>query len=64
MTVLNNYGRYMRCFYFALLTVSNIHELEERNPSTTIEYVSEIVGYLFGLFILAVIIVEVSKLVH
>ena len=52
--------RYLRCFYWALLTVSTIHELEENNPSTNLEFAVEMIGYLFGVFVLAVIIGEVG----
>ena len=52
--------RYLRCFYIALLTVSNIHEQELRAATTKVEYVAEILGYMIGLFVLAVIIGEVS----
>ena len=51
--------RYLRCFYFGLLTVSNIHEQEERHPVTVMEYVAEMIGYMFGIFVLAVVIGEV-----
>ena len=51
---------YIRCFYWAVLTVSGIHDLEERNPTTTIEYTVEMLGYLLGIFIIAVFIGEVG----
>ncbi len=51
--------RYLRCFYFGLLTVSNIHEQEVRQPVTSVEYVAEMIGYMFGVFVLAVVIGEV-----
>ena len=51
---------YIRCFYWAVLTVSGIHDLEERNPTTTVEYTVEMLGYLLGIFIIAVFIGEVG----
>ena len=51
---------YIRCFYWAVLTVSGIRDLEERNPTTTVEYTVEMLGYLIGIFIIAVFIGEVS----
>ncbi len=59
ITTLSFYS-YLRSFYWALLTVSTIHEKEENDPETNIEYVVEVVGYLFGIFVLAVIIGEVG----
>ena len=52
---------YLRCFYIGLLLVSNIHEQEERNATNTVEFVAEIVGYMLGVFTLAVIIGEVLE---
>ena len=40
--------------------MATIHNLEERNPSTSIEYAVELFGYLLGVFILAVLIGEVG----
>ena len=53
---------YIRCFYWATLAVATIHELEGQNPETTLEYVVELAGYLFGVFVIAVIIGEVSHM--
>ena len=52
---------YLRCFYWALLTVATIHNLDERTPSDLLQYFLDIVGYLVGVFVMANIIGEVSR---
>ena len=56
----SSYPSYVHCFYWATLTVTAIHDLEERNPTTTIEYTVEMLGYLLGIFIIAIFIGEVG----
>ena len=56
----NFFSSYLRCFYWAVRTVSTIHELEENNPTNTLEFTVEMFAYLGGVFVIAVIIGEVS----
>lgn len=52
--------RYLRCFYWGLQTVSTTHDREQTDPTNNIEFVAETLGYLIGVFALAVIIGEVG----
>ena len=50
---------YLHSFYWAFLTVAAIHNIEPHKPVNTVEYIVELLGYLSGTIIIAVIISEV-----
>lgn len=54
---------YLRCFYWALMTLGTIHDLNKRIPNNNIQYALSVFGFLLGVFILAIIIGEVSGLI-
>ena len=56
--IFNTYS-YLHSFYWAFLTVATIHSIEPHKPVNTVEYIVELLGYLSGTIIIAVIISEV-----
>lgn len=44
------------------MTVATIHDLNERNPSNDLQFIIGAVGHLIGVFIIAIVIGEVSKM--
>ncbi|XP_064405608.1 cyclic nucleotide-gated cation channel beta-1-like isoform X3 [Halichondria panicea] len=53
---------YLRCFYWATVTVVTSHNLDRGPPSNAVEYIGEMVAYLIGVFILALIIGEIRNI--
>lgn len=50
---------YIRCFYWALMSVATIHDLNERSPGNNLEFALGAFGHLVGVFIFAIVISEV-----
>lgn len=53
-------SRYVHCFYWATLTLSVIND-NLPSPTNTLEFAFTAVNYLFGVFVVAIIIGEVRN---
>ena len=53
-------SRYIHCFYWATLTLSVIND-NLPSPTNTLEFAFTSVNYLFGVFVVAIIIGEVRN---
>lgn len=52
---------YLHCFYWALMSIATIHDLNERDPTSDIEFLLGGFGHLIGVFIIAIVISEVRS---
>ncbi|XP_011410082.2 PREDICTED: cyclic nucleotide-gated cation channel beta-1-like [Amphimedon queenslandica] len=55
---------YIRCFYWALMSVATIHDLNERSPGNNLEFALGAFGHLVGVFIFAIVISEIKNIVE
>ena len=60
--IISIFCSYLRCFYWAIQTIATTHNLDRGGPITNLEYKIDLLGYLFSVFVLAIIFGEVSSL--
>jgi len=51
----------LRCFYWATVTIVTSHNLDRTTPNNPVEFAVEMLSYLIGVFMLALIIGKVGK---